>query len=57
MTPSRCYNRSGFVKNASLIRGGVVDFPNSDDNIRWRLGLGVQPLDGCGPNRDASEQC
>lgn len=49
-TASSSYNRACFVDNASLVGGSVVYFSNSDDNISRRLRLGMETLDGRGPD-------
>src|ERR1039457_1543858 len=35
-----------FIANAGLKSGSVVYFQNGNDNISWRLGLGMESLDG-----------
>jgi hypothetical protein len=36
---------------------GVGDSADVNDNINWRCGLSVQPLDDCPANGDASNEC
>src|ERR1700722_8894963 len=46
-----CNSRGCFVDNGSLEGLRVVNFPQSDDNIGWRLCLGMEARDAGGSNR------
>jgi hypothetical protein len=49
-----CWHR--FIDNSGLESGSVVYFQNGNDNISWRLGLSMKPLNGRSPDGSASDE-